>query len=135
MIRSYGGEIIFTPGDYVFSSSQLIEASPPSLRIEKLITLMEAADLTFDKLRRTLDTLGGRRVHVVGDTIVDTFTYTSMIGGQTKTPTISVLFDRQDRLYRRRRRRRRASARPPAPMWCFRPCSAKTRSRISCSKA
>ena len=27
LIRSYGGEIIFTPGDYVFSSSQLIEAS------------------------------------------------------------------------------------------------------------
>ncbi|MFZ3359401.1 MAG: PfkB family carbohydrate kinase, partial [Xanthobacteraceae bacterium] len=93
VIRSYGGEIIFTPGDYVFSSSQLIEAAPPSLRIEKLMTLMESTDLTFDKLRRTLDTLGGRRVHVVGDTIVDTFTYTSMIGGQTKTPTISVLFD------------------------------------------
>lgn len=93
VIRSYGGEIIFTPGDYVFSSSALIEAAPPSLRIEKLMTLMEAGDLSFDRLRRTLDTLGGRRVHVVGDTIVDTFTYTSMIGGQTKTPTISVLFD------------------------------------------
>ena len=93
LIRSYGGEIIFTPGDYVFSSSQLIEASPPSLRIEKLVTLMESADITFDKLRRVLDTLGGRRVHVVGDIIVDTFTYTSMIGGQTKTPTISVLFE------------------------------------------
>jgi rfaE bifunctional protein kinase chain/domain len=93
LIRSYGGEIIFTPGDYVFSSSQLIEAAPPSLRVEKLVTLMEAADLTFDKLRHTLDVLGGRRVHVVGDTIVDSFTYTNMIGGQTKTPTISVLFD------------------------------------------
>jgi rfaE bifunctional protein kinase chain/domain len=95
LIRGYGGEIIFTPGDYVFSSSQLIESAPPSLRIEKLMTLMEAADLTFDKLRRALDSLGGRRVHVVGDTIVDTFTYTSMIGGQTKTPTISVLFDKK----------------------------------------
>jgi rfaE bifunctional protein kinase chain/domain len=93
LIRSYGGEIIFTPGDYVFSSSQLIEASPPSLRIEKLMTLMESVDLTFDKLRRVLDTLGGRRVHVVGDIIVDSFTHTSMIGGQTKTPTISVLFE------------------------------------------
>jgi rfaE bifunctional protein kinase chain/domain len=95
VIHSYGGEIIFTPGDYVFSSSQLIEAAPPSLRIEKLMTLMEAADLSFDKLRRVLDTLGGRRVHVVGDIIVDTFTHTSMIGGQTKTPTISVLFDKR----------------------------------------
>jgi rfaE bifunctional protein kinase chain/domain len=95
VIRGYGGEIIFTPGDYVFSSSQLIEASPPSLRIEKLVTLMEGADLTFDKLRRVLDSLGGRRVHVVGDIIVDTFTHTSMIGGQTKTPTISVLFEKK----------------------------------------
>ncbi|MGC2592373.1 MAG: adenylyltransferase/cytidyltransferase family protein, partial [Xanthobacteraceae bacterium] len=95
VIRGYGGEIIFTPGDHVFSSSQMIEAAPPSLRIEKLLTLMEAGNLTFDGLRRTLDTLGGRRVHVVGDTIVDTFTYASMIGGQTKTPTISVLFDRK----------------------------------------
>jgi rfaE bifunctional protein kinase chain/domain len=95
VIRGYGGEIIFTPGDYVFSSSQLIEAAPPSLRIEKLMTLMEGADLTFDKLRRVLDSLGGRRVHVVGDIIVDTFTYTSMIGGQTKTPTISVLFEKK----------------------------------------
>ena len=95
VIRGYGGEIIFTPGDYVFSSSQLIEAAPPSLRIEKLVTLMEGADLTFDKLRRALDSLGGRRVHVVGDIIVDTFTYASMIGGQTKTPTISVLFDKK----------------------------------------
>ena len=95
VIRSYGGEIIFTPGDYVFSSSQFIEAAPPSLRVEKLVTMMESADLTFDKLRRVLDGLGQRRVQVVGDTIVDTFTYTSMIGGQTKTPTISVLFDKK----------------------------------------
>src|ERR1700730_14015303 len=95
VIRGYGGEIIFTPGDYVFSSSQLIEASPPSLRVEKLVMLMESTGLTFDKLRRVLDMRGGRRVHVVGDIIVDTFTYTTMIGGQTKTPTISVLFEKE----------------------------------------
>lgn len=95
IIQGYGGEIIFTPGDYVFSSSQLIEAAPPQLRIEKLVTLMEGQGLTFDSLRQALDGLGGRRVHVVGDTIVDSFTYANMIGGQTKTPTISVLFDRK----------------------------------------
>ena len=95
VIHSYGGEIIFTPGDFVFSSSQLIEAAPPTLRIEKLVTLMESAGIDFDLLRRALDSLSGHRVHVVGDTIVDTFTYTSMIGGQTKTPTMSVLFDKR----------------------------------------
>jgi len=95
VIHSYGGEIIFTPGDFVFSSSQLIEAAPPTLRIEKLVTLMESSGIDFDMLRRALDSLGGRRVHVVGDTIVDTLTYTSMIGGQTKTPTMSVLFEKR----------------------------------------
>jgi rfaE bifunctional protein kinase chain/domain len=93
VIHSYGGEIIFTPGDYVLSSSQLIETAPPSLRVEKLVGLMESADLTFDQLHSVIDSFGGRRIHVVGDTIVDTFTHTSMIGGQTKTPTISVLFE------------------------------------------
>jgi len=95
IIHSYGGEIIFTPGDFVFSSSQLIEAAPPTLRLEKLVTLMESAGIEFDMLRRVLDSLGGRRVHVVGDTIVDTLTYASMIGGQTKTPTMSVLFEKR----------------------------------------
>ncbi len=95
VLRGYGGEIIFTPGDLVFSSSQLIEAAPPALRIEKLMMLMEQFDITFDLLRSVLDRLGGRRVQVVGDTIIDSLTHASMIGGQTKTPTISVLFERR----------------------------------------
>jgi rfaE bifunctional protein kinase chain/domain len=37
----------------------------------------------------------GYRVHVVGDTIVDSYTYCAMIGGQTKTPTLSVAFERK----------------------------------------
>src|SRR5262249_3401583 len=31
----------------------------------------------------------------VGDTIVDSYTHCAMIGGQTKTPTMSVLFERK----------------------------------------
>ena len=34
-------------------------------------------------------------MHVVGDTIVDSYTYCAMIGGQTKTPTLSVRFERK----------------------------------------
>ncbi len=95
VIRSYGGEIIFSPGDLVYSSSQLLELAPPTVRVEKLMVLMETFGITFDDLRKTLDSLAGRRVHVVGDTIVDSLTRTGMIGGQTKTPTISVLFERR----------------------------------------
>ena len=35
-------------------------------------------------------------MHVLGDTIVDSYTQTAMIGGQTKTPTMSVLYERRD---------------------------------------
>jgi rfaE bifunctional protein kinase chain/domain len=93
LVTSYGGEVIFTPGDIVYSSSRLIEMEPPNLRTEKLISLMETSGLTFDSLRDTLKQFAGKRVHVVGDTIVDSFTYCAMIGGQTKTPTMSVLFE------------------------------------------
>ena len=32
------------------------------------------------------------KVHVVGDTIIDSYTRTNLIGGNTKTPTTSVLY-------------------------------------------
>jgi len=97
VLEAYGGEIIFTPGDIVYSSSQLIETSPPNIASEKLIVLMEAEGLAFSDLRDALAKLPGIRVHVVGDTIVDSYTQCSVIGGVAKTPTMSVRFEyRQD---------------------------------------
>jgi len=93
VLESYGGEIIFTPGDIVYSSSHLIEMAPPDIASDKLVVLMEAEGLTFDDLRETARKLSGVRVHVVGDTIVDSYTECSMIGGMTKTPTMSVRFE------------------------------------------
>ena len=96
ILDSYGGEFIFTPGDIVYSSSRIIEAAPPKIGADKLLSLMEAEGITFEDLRSTLAKMKGIKAHVVGDTIVDTYTYTAMIGGQTKTPTISVRYEGQD---------------------------------------
>jgi rfaE bifunctional protein kinase chain/domain len=93
LVQSYGGEMIFTPGDLVYSSSNLIDLAPPSIKYDKLATLLQSERISFDDVRGTLADLKGRRVHVVGDTIVDSFTETTVIGGQTKTPTISVRYD------------------------------------------
>jgi rfaE bifunctional protein kinase chain/domain len=95
VLDSYGGEIIFTPGDIIYSSSALIELDPPNIAAEKLESVLHAEGLSFDDLRRALDAVQGKRVHVVGDMIVDSYTYTDMIGGQTKTPTLSVRFETQ----------------------------------------
>jgi len=95
IVHSYGGEILFTPGDVVYSSSHLINLAPPLIKLEKLQVVMERHGITFDRLRSTLDKMTGKRVHVVGDTIVDSYTHCAMIGGQTKTPTMSVLYERK----------------------------------------
>ncbi len=97
VLETYGGEILFTPGDIVYSSSALIETGPPDISIDKLVTLMHAEGVDFARVRSVLDRFKGIAVHVVGDTIVDSLTHTTMIGGMTKTPTPSVRFDgRQD---------------------------------------
>lgn len=93
-VESYGGEMLFTPGDVVYSSSKLL-GYKPNLAAEKLRTLLDSEGLTFDDLRSTLDKMKGKTVHVVGDTIVDSYTYTSLVGGGTKTPTLSVRFETQ----------------------------------------
>jgi len=95
VLDSYGGEILFTPGDIVYSSSKLIELEAPAIAVDKLVSLMDAEQISFADLRSTLEEVKGKRVHVVGDTIVDSLTETSMIGGQTKTPTLSVRYEGQ----------------------------------------
>ena len=95
VIEGYGGELIFTPGDIVYSSSALIELSPPSIAVEKLMILMAAEGIKFSQLRHVLESLSGIKIHVVGDTIVDSYTYCTMIGGMTKTPTMSVRLEKK----------------------------------------
>jgi rfaE bifunctional protein kinase chain/domain len=95
ILDSFGGEMIFTPGDIVYSSSALIALAPPSIAVEKLMTLMEAENISFADLRNTIHAMRGIKVHVVGDTIVDSYTYFSMIGGMTKTPTMSVRYEKK----------------------------------------
>ena len=95
VMESYGGQLIFTPGDVVYSSSKFLNLALPQVQIEKLLLLMDQNKLSFDALRDTVNKLGNYYVHVVGDTIVDTYTRTTLIGGQTKTPTFSVQFQDQ----------------------------------------
>jgi rfaE bifunctional protein kinase chain/domain/rfaE bifunctional protein nucleotidyltransferase chain/domain len=95
VIESYGGELLFTPGDLVLSSSAIIETTPPNLATEKLLALLHSEGLNFGDLKTALTKLKGVKVHVVGDTIVDSYTYCSLIGGTAKTPTFSVKHDRE----------------------------------------
>src|SRR5437773_2252781 len=95
VLESYDGQVIFTPGDLVMSSSSLIDLTPPNLALDKLLALLQSEKLSFDDVRGALQKMQGARVHVIGNTIVDSYTYCTLIGGTAKTPTFSVKFERQ----------------------------------------
>ncbi len=95
-LAAYGGELLFTPGDVVFSSSAFIDRALPNLSVEKLELLMKSEKITFDTLKSALESFKNARVHVMGDTIVDSYVYCTTIGsGASKTPTLSVKYERQ----------------------------------------
>lgn len=96
IVSSYGGEMIFTPGDVVYSSTKILNLSQPKIENEKLIDLMKRNKITFDVLKKSLKKLKNISVHVVGDTIIDSYTRTNLIGGNTKTPTTSVLYQERN---------------------------------------
>lgn len=97
IVNSYGGKMIFTPGDIVYSSSKILNLSLPEITCEKLLFLMNQNKIKFNDLKNVIKKFKKLTVHVVGDTIIDTYTRTSFIGGQIKSPTFSVLFnDKQD---------------------------------------
>ena len=95
-VSAYGGEVIFTPGDIVYSSSKLIEMSPPDIRLPKLHSLMQRSGVTFDRLHRIVDGMQGKPAHVLGDTIVDSVTHGNVIGASSKTPTLSVQIESKE---------------------------------------
>ncbi len=95
-VNKYGGKLIYTPGDIVYSSSKFLNLSLPKVQLEKLLLLMKQNNISFPYLRDVLKKFSKLKINVIGDTIVDSFTRTNVIGGQIKTPTISVLFQNKE---------------------------------------
>lgn len=95
-VSSYGGEVIFSPGDVVYSSTHFQTIKKPELTLEKLVSIMDAENISFDDIESTIEQYNGIKAHVIGDTIVDKYSYCSILGPTTKTPTFSVKFHSAD---------------------------------------
>jgi rfaE bifunctional protein kinase chain/domain/rfaE bifunctional protein nucleotidyltransferase chain/domain len=91
-LKSYGGQFLFTPGDFVLSSSKIIENDRPDLTVIKLKSLMEGENVSFNDIREALRNFKNCEVLVVGDTIIDNYVNTSIIGNNAKTPTFSTKY-------------------------------------------
>ena len=90
LVESNGGKMIFTPGDFVMSSTKIISDNEINLKYEKIKTLMDAENIKSDDLIKILKSLSNLKIHVIGDTIVDTNHECEVIGGLHKTPTLSI---------------------------------------------
>lgn len=74
-VENNGGRVVFSSGDVVFSSTSLIAAmensvDPYDKRLRQLLVLDE---LSGEKLTRLVASFRGKRVVVVGETILDTY--------------------------------------------------------------
>lgn len=97
IVEKFGGKLIFTPGDFVKSSSQIINSNPPDLKFEKLKLLMDTEKLKFVDLLNCIKNLKKLKVTVIGDIIVDSISSCKVIGGLHKTPTLSVqIYDKKN---------------------------------------
>ena len=95
-IRSYGGKMLFTPGDVVHSSSKILDKQVPDISLDKIKLVFDKEGISFNDLRKTLNKIKNIKVHVIGDTIVDSLSRCSMLGGQAKTPTMSIKFESKE---------------------------------------
>lgn len=95
-LSSYGGEMVFSPGDIVYSSTELLKLSKPNLSLDQLLTLMSAEGINFDELRRTVGKFNKVSIHVVGDLIVDKYSKCTLLGQSQKSAAFSVRLDQTD---------------------------------------
>lgn len=91
IVESYGGKMVFSPGDFVLSSTKIISQNKIDLKYEKLKALMDVENINFSELKKIISDLKKVKVHIFGDTIVDTTHNCEAIGGLHKTPTLSVI--------------------------------------------
>ena len=88
-VEKSGGKMLFSPGDIIYSSSKIIDKTPPSITLEKLKLYLNYTKQSLSNLKDILPSMKNIKVHIVGDLIVDTVTSCNVIGGFHKTPTIS----------------------------------------------
>jgi rfaE bifunctional protein kinase chain/domain len=93
VVESYGGQLLFSSGDVVFSSLDLLrrefsEFAPHALRKPIDFPLRHGFDAA--KIKRTLGKLPGLRILVVGDVIVDEYIACDALGMSQEDPSIVV---------------------------------------------
>ncbi len=75
IVSDYGGRVLFSSGDVVFSSTRLIEAlsHDPGLDVDRLTTICRRHEIDRDSTESLLSRFPSLRILVVGDVLLDRY--------------------------------------------------------------
>jgi len=92
VVERCGGRVIFSSGDVVFSSTQLIEMLPQQAELEshRLRLLCRRQELTAESLAETVERFAGLRVVVVGDLVMDRYVFCDALDVADESPMLSL---------------------------------------------
>jgi rfaE bifunctional protein kinase chain/domain/rfaE bifunctional protein nucleotidyltransferase chain/domain len=92
LVESHGGKVLFSSGDVVYSSTKIIEEHRDKLEPvdEQIQAFHKRHNLTENGLRGILDKVHGKRILVVGDTIVDKYVHCDRLGMSADAPVLVV---------------------------------------------
>jgi rfaE bifunctional protein kinase chain/domain/rfaE bifunctional protein nucleotidyltransferase chain/domain len=92
LVESYGGKVLFSSGDVVYSSTKIIEEHRDKLEpvAEQIHAFCKRHGISEDGLLQILDKIRGKKVLVVGDTIVDKYIYCDRLGMSADAPVLVV---------------------------------------------
>jgi rfaE bifunctional protein kinase chain/domain/rfaE bifunctional protein nucleotidyltransferase chain/domain len=100
IVEGYGGRIIFSSGEIVFSSTELIERVPISPEVEshRLNLVCRRYDITARSIQQSLARSRDLNVLIVGDIVIDRYVMCDALGVASESPVIS-LVQRDERSY------------------------------------
>ena len=92
MVVRHGGRVVFSSGDVVFSSTELIGtlSRPERFHAEKVLRLREQYGLSTSHLSSLLHRGRGRRIAVIGDYILDRYHFCDATGVAGEGPMLSL---------------------------------------------
>jgi rfaE bifunctional protein kinase chain/domain/rfaE bifunctional protein nucleotidyltransferase chain/domain len=98
LVEGYGGQVIFSSGDVVYSSSYILSQFRDRFRLdnEKTAIYCQRHGVTRTALNSTLKAMRKKRVLVLADAILDHYIHCEAIGIASDTPMLTVSPMRED---------------------------------------
>ena len=92
LVESYGGKVVFSSGDVVYSSTYIIEEQRDKINIddEKLELLCKRNNIHEEKLLKIINEFRNQKILVIGDAIVDEYIYCDALGMAKEGPILTV---------------------------------------------